>query len=208
MVQQSVSSRPWLLPAPPETTPVVAAPSRVAAPGVATPPMALEHPSQPLADVRPSTQGMRTTTRVSPASDAGTLWRLLALATACVVAVLTIASPGLAMPQPVRIVLGVLMVFAAPGFAAATSVETTRRFTVAELLVASLGISLSLAVCTAVFLGATPAHLSSETFAVMLGAITLTLSVVAILRSIGMRANCRSRVAATAHAAVADIARR
>ncbi len=96
---------------------------------------------------------------------------------------LSIAMPFVTAPQAGRIAPAILIVFVLPGFAAVGAVFPAGRLAPEERIVGSLGISLAIAICTAVLLGATPVGLSQKSFAVVLGASTATLSVVALLRS-------------------------
>jgi uncharacterized membrane protein len=109
--------------------------------------------------------------------------RLLLLAGSCVVGFLTVATADIAVPQAVRIAPGVLIVFVLPGFAFVCAVLPERRFSRGERLLTSVGMSLALAICAAVLLGATPIGLSRLSFAVALGGCTLVASVCALSRS-------------------------
>ncbi len=108
---------------------------------------------------------------------------LAPLAITCIVAALTVATAYVGVPQFVRIVFGVLIVFILPGFAAVRAVFPQGRLAFEEHIVAILGTSLAMAVCAAVLLAAAPIGLSRESFAVALGGITVLLSLYAGLRS-------------------------
>lgn len=108
---------------------------------------------------------------------------MLLLTGTCLAASLTITTASGTVPQTLRIALAVLIVFILPGFAGVCAVLPTRRFSPGERLLASLGISLMIATCTAVLLGATPIGLSRGSFAVALGVSTIGLSIVALFRS-------------------------
>jgi len=105
------------------------------------------------------------------------------LAITCIVAALAVATAYVGVPQFVRIVLGVLIVFILPGFAAVRAVFPQGRLALEEHIVAILGTSLAMAVCAAVLLAAAPIGLSRESFAVALGGFTVLLSLYAGLRS-------------------------
>jgi hypothetical protein len=107
---------------------------------------------------------------------------LLLLAGTCLAATLTIVTVYVATLQAVRVALGVLIVFILPGFAVVCAVLPARQLASGERLLASLGISLAVATCTAVLLGATPIGLGQESFSVTLGGSTIALSVVAGFR--------------------------
>jgi uncharacterized membrane protein len=109
--------------------------------------------------------------------------RLSLLAGSCLVAILTVATADFAVPQIVRIVLGVLIVFIVPGFALVCAVLPDRQFALGERLLASVGMSLAMATTLAVLLGATPIGLSRLSLAVVLGGCTLTLSTYAACRT-------------------------
>ena len=72
------------------------------------------------------------------------------------------------------------MVFGLPGFVVLASFGSALTLAWSEFLLACLGISLALATCVAVVLGATPIGLSSFTFAVVLGGITTIASLCAM----------------------------
>lgn len=117
---------------------------------------------------------------------------LLLLAGTCIVASLTMATADVALPQAVRITLGALMVFILPGFAVVCAVLPERPLSSGERLFASVGMSLAMATCAAVLLGATPIGLSRESLAVLLGTSTITLSVYAGFRSASGQTNDRT----------------
>jgi uncharacterized membrane protein len=100
---------------------------------------------------------------------------VLPLIATCVLAALTVATAYVGVPQFVRIVLGLLIVFLLPGFAVVCAVPPN-QLSADEFLFASLGISLALATCTAVLLAAVPIGLSRESFAVSLGSATFLVA--------------------------------
>jgi uncharacterized membrane protein len=108
--------------------------------------------------------------------------RLTALACTCFLASLTVATAVVAVPQLLRIAFGVLIVFILPGFAVVCAVLPARQFSFGEHLLASLGISLMMATCAAVILGATPIGLSHGSFAACLGGSTMAVSIYARFR--------------------------
>jgi len=82
------------------------------------------------------------------------------------------------IPHWVRISLGVLIVFILPGFALVSAVLPERELSRPERLLASVGMSLAMATCAAVLLGATPIGLSREALAIVLGGSTVASSAV------------------------------
>jgi len=109
--------------------------------------------------------------------------RLLLLVGTCLVASVTVATADVAVPQGVRIALGVLMVLVLPGFALVCAVLPERQLSSGECLVASVGMSLAMVTCVAVLLAATPIGLSRGSLAVVLGGSTIILSIYAWLRT-------------------------
>ena len=109
--------------------------------------------------------------------------RLRAIAGTCLIALITVATAGLTVPQPVRVVLGVPLVFLLSGFAILCTVLPDQQLSWGERLLASLGLSLAMTTCVAVILAATPIGLSKTSFAVALGGITLAMSVSAWFRT-------------------------
>jgi uncharacterized membrane protein len=108
---------------------------------------------------------------------------LLLLAGTCFVAALTMATASIAVPQGVRIALGVLMVFVLPGFALVCAVLPERQLSSGECLLASVGMSLAMVTCVAVLLAATSIGLSRGSLAVVLGGSTIILSIYAVFRT-------------------------
>jgi DNA helicase-2/ATP-dependent DNA helicase PcrA len=110
-------------------------------------------------------------------------WHLRAIAGTCLFALLTVATAGTAVPQPVRVVLGVPLVFLLSGFAVVCAVLPGQQLSRGERLLASLGASLAMTTCVAVLLAATPIGLSRTSFAGALGGITVAVSVYAWFRT-------------------------
>ena len=108
--------------------------------------------------------------------------RLSLLAGTCLVASVTVATASVAVPQGVRIALGVLMVLVLPGFALVCAVLPERQLSSGECLLASVGMSLAIVTCVAVLLGATPIGLTRGSLAVVLGGSTIILSIFAGFR--------------------------
>lgn len=94
---------------------------------------------------------------------------------------LAIVAENLDIPSPVRILLGVLLVFALPGFALVCAV-VPGELADGERLLASLGASTAIAVCSAVVLGAT-VGLSARSAAALLGCVTIAASACAWRRT-------------------------
>jgi uncharacterized membrane protein len=108
--------------------------------------------------------------------------RLPRLVGTCLIASLTVATANLAVPQAVRITLGALMVLILPGFAVVCAVLPERQLSCGERVLASVGMSLAMATTATVLLGATPIGLSRGSLAVLLGGITIILSIYAGFR--------------------------
>jgi uncharacterized membrane protein len=87
-----------------------------------------------------------------------------------------------AVPQSIRIVPGVLIIFILPGFVILSAVNPDLQLSWIELVLASLGISISMTTCVAVLLAATPVGLSRSSFAIALGGITMACSIYAFER--------------------------
>ena len=123
--------------------------------------------------------------------------RLVLLAGSCIVALLTVATADIAVPQVVRIALGVLMVFVLPGFGLVCAVLPERQLSRGKRLLASLGMSLVMATSAAVLLAATPIGLFRLSLAVALGGCTLATSIYALFRSRVGHYRLRSRESAS-----------
>ena len=106
------------------------------------------------------------------------------LAGACLIAALVLVTAYVDVPQPLRIVPGLLIVFILPGYAAICTVLPGGQLAFEERVVASVGISLAMSTCAAVLLAAVPIGLSRESFAVVLGGCTLLLSLCAVIRAL------------------------
>jgi uncharacterized membrane protein len=91
------------------------------------------------------------------------------------------------VPEAVQIVLGLLMVFLIPGFSLACAAIPERQ-SLAERLLASVGLSVAVTTCAAVLLAATPVGLTRESLAVFIGCFTIVLSFVGLYRSRSMTA--------------------
>jgi uncharacterized membrane protein len=107
--------------------------------------------------------------------------RQAALVGTVLAASLTMVAPLTA--EVLRIAVGVLAVFVLPGFAATYAVLGARRLSPTDRLLASLGISLAVTVCTAVLLAALPVGLTAASLSVTLGGGTAMLSVYALFRT-------------------------
>jgi uncharacterized membrane protein len=86
------------------------------------------------------------------------------------------------VPQAVQIVLGLLMVFVVPGMSAVCAALPELQSWV-EGLLASVGISVSLATCAAVLLAATPIGFSRQPLGELLGGVAVVLSLGGLHRS-------------------------
>jgi uncharacterized membrane protein len=100
----------------------------------------------------------------------------------------TICAASLTMLIPfadevLRVALGVLTVFFLPGFAATYAAFPARQLPRADRLLASLGISLAAAVCTAVLLAALPIGLTRDSLSIALGGGTAIVAAYALFRA-------------------------
>ena len=123
--------------------------------------------------------------------------RFVLLVGSCLVAVLAVATAGIAVPPVLRTALGMLTLFIVPGFALVCAVLPERRFSRGERLLGSVGMSLALATCAAVLLGALPVGLSRLSLAVALGSCTIAFSLCAVYRARGDQVRRRSTGAAS-----------
>ena len=108
--------------------------------------------------------------------------RLLLLSGAGLAGALIILGASVPIPPPVRIALGILIVFVLPGFAILCALFPGPQLSGGERLLASLGISLAMTIYVSVLLGTTPMGLSQGSLAVTLGATTIAASVLAGIR--------------------------
>ena len=108
--------------------------------------------------------------------------RLPLLLGSCVVGTLTVVTSYIEVPQIVRIVLGLLIVFLVTGFALVSTIFPEPQFSPGECLLASVGMSLAIATAATVALAAAPIGLSRQSIAVVLGSCTLILSIIAVFR--------------------------
>ena len=106
---------------------------------------------------------------------------LRTISATAVCALIAMAIEYAAVPQAARIIPGVLMVFFLPGFATVRAVLSAGDMSSGERLLASLGVSIVITVCTSVLLGAT-VGLSQRSAAVALGGLTLVACFFALLR--------------------------
>jgi hypothetical protein len=97
-----------------------------------------------------------------------------------------VAAP-LRVPQAVQVVLGLLMVFVVPGLSLVCAAFPERQSWV-ERLLASVGISVTVATCAAVLLAAAPIGFSRQPFAELLGGVAIVLSVGGLYRLISTAA--------------------
>lgn len=97
-------------------------------------------------------------------------------------ALLAILTGYFSVPSLVRISIGILIVFFLPGFALVCATRPKLSLGLSEALLASVGISLAVTVCTAVLLAATPIGLSRPSLAAALGGVTLVASTYSWLR--------------------------
>lgn len=103
--------------------------------------------------------------------------RLVLLSVTSFLAATTIVAGYLAVPDVMRIVLGLVLVLILPGFMLLWAILPEGRLSYDERLLASVGGSMAITICVAVSLAATPIGLSRTSLSVALGALTLALSV-------------------------------
>ncbi len=108
--------------------------------------------------------------------------RQISLVGVFLIASLVVIFAVFAVPQSIRIVPGVLIIFILPGFVILSAVRPDLQLSWIEMVLASLGISISLTTCVAVLLAATPVGLSRSSFAIALGGITMVCSIYAFER--------------------------
>src|SRR5580704_12036551 len=111
------------------------------------------------------------------------LGRSEALVGCCFIGSATVVAANIAVPQALRIALGLMMVFVVPGFAAVCAVLSRRELSRGECLLASLGISLAISVCMSVLLAAAPIGLTRSSLAAVLGGSTIVVSIYAWRRT-------------------------
>ena len=95
---------------------------------------------------------------------------------------MTISTAFIAVPQVLRIALGILIVFFLPGFAIMHAAFPSKEFPRIELLLASLGISLAATACMAVLVAALPIGLTRDSLAIALGGSTTLVAIYDWLR--------------------------
>jgi uncharacterized membrane protein len=104
---------------------------------------------------------------------------MLLLAGTALASAFALITASFALPEALRVALGVPMVLLLPGFALICVLFPGPRLSRSELLLASVGSSLAITTCACVLLGATPVGLARESLAMLLGGGTMALSVVA-----------------------------
>lgn len=82
-----------------------------------------------------------------------------------------------------RIMFGLLLVCALPGFATVCALLPASELSLGERILASVGASLAITVCVAVLLAVSPIGLSKNSAAVTLGLGTAAMSVWALRRT-------------------------
>ena len=118
--------------------------------------------------------------------------RSTVLTGACVIASLVVLTALVEIPQGLRIIPGLLIVFFLPGFVVLSSFGSTLHLSWPEFVLASLGISVSVATCVAVLLGAMPIGLSRFSFAIVLGGGTVIGAIYALVKA-GLKPGRRLR---------------
>ena len=108
--------------------------------------------------------------------------RLSVVAGAAVGAALVTIAPDPLVPLVVRLPLAGLLLLMLPGLSVIEAVLPSSALTAGERVLASLGMSMAIAVCSVVVLGATPIGLSRTSLAVTLGGIGAATYAVTWLR--------------------------
>jgi uncharacterized membrane protein len=104
---------------------------------------------------------------------------LEAVLVVCGIVIATAFTPGVPV---VTVVAGIIVTFAGSGTALLLAAAPQLSLSLFERALASLGLSLAVAVCTGVVLGVTPIGLSRASGSVALAGITVALSLTAIAR--------------------------
>jgi len=112
--------------------------------------------------------------------------RLTAIVATGSLALLAIVIETLSILPPARLVLGILLVFALPGFSLVCAALPAAEISTSERILASIGVSVATTTCSAVLLGAT-VGLSQRSAATMLGCLTVLVSVYAWHRTYRIR---------------------
>jgi uncharacterized membrane protein len=101
-----------------------------------------------------------------------------------VIATMAMVTEFVAVPQVLRIALGILLVFFLPGFTImrAAFPSRDREFSPTELMLASLGISLAVTICMAVLLAALPVGLTRSSISIAIGGSTAIVAIYAWFR--------------------------
>jgi uncharacterized membrane protein len=107
---------------------------------------------------------------------------LFLLILSCVTGSLLVVEGSFPLPQSVRIVSGLAVVFFLSGFALVAALSPERQLGPGERVVASIGISLALTTCVATLLAAASIGLTREAMYYALGGCTVVLSLVATIR--------------------------
>jgi uncharacterized membrane protein len=108
--------------------------------------------------------------------------RAALLAVCCGVALADVLIVLIGSPDAVRICLGLVMVFFVPGHAVVCAVLAQRQLGKIEHAVASVGLSISVAIVGSVALAALPFGLHTLNFAITLAGLTVASSLAAVLR--------------------------
>lgn len=108
--------------------------------------------------------------------------RAVLLAVCCGVALADVLTASIGSPVAVRSFLGLLIVFFVPGHALVCAALSQRELDRIEHVVASVGLSLCLAVFVSVALAALPFGLHAASLAIALAGCTIAASVVAVFR--------------------------
>lgn len=112
--------------------------------------------------------------------------RLTAIAAAGTLAFLAIVVENFSILPLARVVLGILLVFALPGFGLVCAALPAAEISTGERILASIGASVATTTCSAVLLGST-VGLSQRSAATMLGCLTILVSISAWRRSYRIR---------------------
>ena len=108
--------------------------------------------------------------------------RLVAILGTAILAFLAVAAENFGVANPARIILGILLVFILPGFGLVCALLPGAEISLSERLLASLGTSLAVTICSAVLLGAT-IGITRKSIAIILGCLAIAAAICAFCRT-------------------------
>jgi hypothetical protein len=104
------------------------------------------------------------------------------LIVSCALAFLVIGCTIIETPQILRVALGITIIFVLPGLVALSAAGQSLQLSWIEIALGSLAISVATSICVAMLLAATPIGLGRASFAIVLGGITMSGSIIAWAR--------------------------